>query len=360
MNILHIISAPASGGAEVYVKDLVENLADKGHNMHVAFLSSAADAGRDLDYESKFLSGLDSAGVQYFVIGNETRKKLWLGVKRITSYVKKHDIDLCHTHMAYGIAFSILLRVPVVYTHHNITQRWNKRVYKLFNKVVDEYIGISDICASALHSYTDRHVTTIHNAVSLDKFDGLTRVRVPKDCLSIAMIGRLNQQKDYFNIFKALSLLDQQVLEQITVSIAGEGKSEYKYEMINDLESKNLTQSVNLIGVTDDIPQFLYDADLFVMSSAWEGLPIALTEATISGLPCIVTDVGGCSEVIEKSNNGIVVEPKDAQALAEAITTMVTNKTQFEKYSQNALDNIDQYSIDTASSLHLILYRSLT
>jgi len=360
MNILHIISAPASGGAEVYVKDLVENLADKGHNMHVAFLSSAADAGRDLDYESKFLSDLDSAGVQYFVIGNKTRKKPWLGVKRITSYVKKHDIDLCHTHMAYGIAFSILLRVPVVYTHHNITQRWNKRVYKLFNKVVNEYIGISDICASALNDYTGRNVHTIHNAVNLDKFDGLTRVRAPKDCLSIAMIGRLNQQKDYFNMFKALSLLDKQVLEQITISIAGEGDVDYKNKLISDIAANNLTESVTLIGVTDNIPQFLYDADLFVMSSASEGLPIALTEAAISGLPCIVTDVGGCSEVIKKSDNGIVVKPKNAQALAEAITTMVTDKTQFEKYSQNALENIDQYSIDTASSLHLTLYRSLT
>ena len=54
MNILHVISSPASGGAEVYIKDLAKYLAHK-HNIHVAFLSSAADAGRNIEYEKKIL-----------------------------------------------------------------------------------------------------------------------------------------------------------------------------------------------------------------------------------------------------------------------------------------------------------------
>lgn len=48
MNILHIISSPASGGTEVYVKDLAINLSNQGHNLHVAFLSNASDIGRDI------------------------------------------------------------------------------------------------------------------------------------------------------------------------------------------------------------------------------------------------------------------------------------------------------------------------
>lgn len=55
MNILHVISAPASGGPEVYVKDLAKYLASKGHNLHVAFLSSAKDVGRNERYEESFI-----------------------------------------------------------------------------------------------------------------------------------------------------------------------------------------------------------------------------------------------------------------------------------------------------------------
>lgn len=64
MNILHIISALASGGAEVYVKDLAKYLSSQGHNLHVAFLSSEKDAGRDTKYEKYFLDDLKSTGVQ--------------------------------------------------------------------------------------------------------------------------------------------------------------------------------------------------------------------------------------------------------------------------------------------------------
>ncbi|WP_228278533.1 hypothetical protein [Acinetobacter indicus] len=79
MNILHIISAPASGGAEVYVKDLASCLACQGHNLHIAFLSNASDVGRNPVYEENFLNDLKSSGVNIYIIGNETRKKPWLG-----------------------------------------------------------------------------------------------------------------------------------------------------------------------------------------------------------------------------------------------------------------------------------------
>ncbi len=360
MNILHIVSAPASGGAEVYVKDLAKYLSLQ-HNVHIAFLSSAADAGRDLDYEKNYLEDLRFSGVKMYIIGNETRKNPWLGMMRLRRYVKDNNIEICHTHLAYGIVFSTLLKIPVVYTHHNITRRWGKYTYKVFNKLVDEYVGISEICATALEEYTGKKVSTIFNAVSLDKFKGYSRPRVfDKSCIiNIAMIGTLQPQKDYPNILEALTLLDQKVRDQISISIAGEGEKEYKAELMDNVKNNYLQDIVNFIGVTNDIPQFLYDADLFIMSSAWEGLPISLTEAAISGLPCIVTNVGGCSEVIVRSNNGLIIEPHDSQALANAITKVVTNKSTMEQWSRNAIENIEKYSIEKAVDSHISLYYSL-
>lgn len=359
MNILQIISAPASGGAEVYVKDLAKYLSSQGHNLHVAFLSSAHDAGRDTKYEEYFLNDLKSSGVQTYIIGNETRKKPWLGIIRLQKYIKKNGIEICHTHLAYGIIFSAFLDIPVIYTHHTIEPRWGKVTYTIFNRIVDKYVGISEKCALALTKYTGREIATIFNAVSEDKFKSLIRQRKLENIMNVSMVGRLVAEKDYFNILEALTLLDANTLRKVKLRIAGEGSSEYKKEILSFIDQKGLNKNVELLGVVNNIPKFLYESDVFVMSSSSEGLPIALIEATLSGLPSIVTDVGGCSEVIKKSKNGIVVPPNNPNALAGAIERLFTERKLLNTFSKNSLNNCSQYSIAHSAKLHLKLYERL-
>lgn len=359
MNILHFISSPASGGAEVYVKDLAEFLSKQGHNVHIIFLSSAADIGRNTEYEENFLNDLKNAGVKTYVIGNDTRKKPWLGMLRIKKYVLENKIDIYHTHLAFGIFFSTLISTPVVYTHHSMEPRWGKFLYQIFNKLVDEYVGISKKCAIALQSYTRRNINTIANAVSEEKFTGYKRVRIPDDIINISMVGRITLQKDYMNMLAALNLLDEKLKINLRVRIAGEGDPNYKIQLLDYINNTNLNSVVDFVGVKTNIPEFLNEADIFIMSSAWEGLPIALTEAAVSGLPCIVTNVGGCIEIIENSKNGIVVSPKNPQALADAIYKLASEPKLIEEYSKNAIKNSVQYSISKAAQLHLDLYSNM-
>lgn len=356
MNILHIVSAAASGGAEVYIKDLAKFLSKQGHTLHIAFLSTAADAGRDLVYEQNFLDDLKSFGVRTYVIGNETRRKPWIGITRLRKYVRANDIDICHTHIAYGIVFSVLLNIPVVYTHHTIKPRWGNLTYKLFNSLVDEYVGISEKCAIALREYTGREVTTISNAVSEDKFSGYVRKRTLEETVRIVMVGQLTIPKDYITMLQAITLMDSGLRKKIKVSIAGEGNAEYKNKLLEYVNKNSLNNVVEFVGVKTNIPKFLYEADVFLMSSSWEGLPIALIEAAVSGLPCIVTDVGGCSEVITNCKNGIFVSPKDPNKLADEIIRFITDDTLIEKFSTNAINNSCYYSIDKAAKLHIELY----
>ena len=359
MNILHIISSPASGGAEVYVKDLAKCLSSRGHNLHIAFLSNASDIGRDILYEDNFLSDLKLSGVNTYFIGNETRKKPWLGMLRIKKYISEHNIDICHTHLAFGILFTALSSVPVVYTHHSMEPRWGKFLYQIFNKLVNEYVGISKKCAQALQHYTMRNINTIPNAVSEEKFIGYKKVRKSKNVINIVMVSRITLQKDYMNMLTALNFLDEKLKSKLRVRVAGEGEPIYKGQLLDYISNNNLNSVVEFVGVKTNIPEFLNEADIFLMSSAWEGLPIALIEATVSGLPCIVTDVGGCAEVIENSKNGIVVSPGNPQALADAICRLVSEPMLIEEYSKNAIHNSSQYSISKAAQLHLDLYSKM-
>lgn len=359
MRILHIISAAASGGAEVYVKDLARFLSKQSHTIHIAFLSTAADAGRDVMYEEEFLRDLEFSGINVCVIGNEARRKPWLGIARVRRYIKKNSIDVCHSHLAYGVAFSCMSGVPVIYTHHTIAPHWGKLAYFFFNKIIDEYVAISDACANALRSYTGREVNIIANGVSLEKFTGYVRVRTLSDKVNVAMVGRIAAPKDYMNMLRALTLLKESVRARLKVCIAGEGDGRCKDELKDYIKKNGLGPVVEFVGVKQNVPSFLSEADLFLMSSSSEGLPISLIEATASGLPCIVTDVGGCAEVIEACSNGVLVPPKNPQALADAIYRFVSDESCMRQLSINAVNNSYKYSIDTAAKMHVELYESI-
>lgn len=360
MNILHIISAPASGGAEIYVKDLSKALSDRGHTLHVAFLEHAMDMGRDARYECLFLEDLNKSNIDTFFIGSKARKMPWLGIVKVRNYVIKNNIEICHVHLTYGAIFTLLLNIPVIYTQHSIKPRLNKALYPLFNKFVTQYVGISQLCSNSLHSYTGQKIITIHNGVSEKKFEGYIRKRaLPNDKITISMVGRLNEAKDYLTMLKSLLLLDQEILSRIKVLIAGEGDANYKNSLLKFIDENNLQNTVEFVGLERNVVKFLYNSDIFLMTSAWEGLPIALIEATMSGLPCIVTNVGGCAELIEKCNNGIIVPPSNPTAVARALAKLMENPEVFKTYSMNAIANSNYYSIDKAAEEHIRLYTYL-
>ncbi len=90
------------------------------------------------------------------------------------------------------------------------------------------------------------------------------------------------------------------------------------------IEDLRLEHYVCLLGQRDDIPGLMATADVFVLSSLWEGLPLVVLEAMVSGLPVVSTDIGGVPELVVENETGFLVPPKDPQLLAEAIEKMLT------------------------------------
>lgn len=82
-------------------------------------------------------------------------------------------------------------------------------------------------------------------------------------------------------------------------------------------------ESVRFLGTRGDVPTLMNAADVYVMSSSWEGLPLVLLEASASGLPIIATDVGGNAEIVTHEVSGLIVPPANAPALAQAVETVL-------------------------------------
>ena len=354
MKIMHVISSAASGGAEIYVKDLSKAMSEKGHNVFIVFLDRASESGRDAEFESTFLEELDQYGVEYGFLGQSCRKNPIKGILGLYKICYKFNPDILHSHLYYGAVFSSFQpSVQHVYTHHNIRLNAKPFLFKFLDVRTSAYIGICHACESLLETVTRKEVVRIDNGVDSTRIIP-KKEYAPHGTLNISSVGTLSVQKNHQLLFHAVSRL---VDHDFFLTIAGEGSQTDKLKEL--AKRLDITHKVKFIGNSNNVKQLLHDSDLFVMSSAWEGLPIVQIEATLTGLPVLVTDVGGCSEIVDCVGNGLVAKP-ELDDYSQKLKQLIENEALRLKFHRNALDNSSPYTVNNAVESHIELYGRMT
>jgi glycosyltransferase involved in cell wall biosynthesis len=168
-------------------------------------------------------------------------------------------------------------------------------------------------------------IKVIYNGIPVNQFYSspdnvrnfvLERLGLSPDRFIWLTVGRLETQKDYPTLFRALSKIVKQN-DQTSLLIVGEGSLRKDlYELARTL---SIEQNVHLLGYRRDVPDLMAAVDAFVLASSWEGLPNAVAEALASRKPVVVTSVGGLPEMVEDEISGIIVPPKNPDALAKAM-----------------------------------------
>ncbi|MGZ5280750.1 MAG: glycosyltransferase [Bacteroidia bacterium] len=130
-------------------------------------------------------------------------------------------------------------------------------------------------------------------------------------------VGNYRPQKDYENLFQAVSILTGDYIVLLAGNLFGETWPQ------NRVDELHISDRVKIVGKRDDLPVFYMAADALVMSSQWEGLPNVILEAMSYELPVISTNVGGVEDLIEDRVNGFLCKPKDPQGLAKAMNEMI-------------------------------------
>ena len=362
MRVLHILSSLCAGGAEVYIRDLSRQLVAQEHNVCIAYISSAASLERSIEFETAFIEQLEDSGISYFIIGHECRQRPLHGGMRLRKIVKNFNPDVIHSHLFYGLLFMefAFLHLPLVYTHHNRGLGKNWYLFPWFKRRVDQIVGISRDCTVALKKAGVNNVTTIYNCVNGDRLIAKNKCDYRTNQTVFLAVGRLAKQKNYKLLINAIYILLKRradLHERFILQIAGEGEQENELQML--ISKLELNSHIILLGNRQDIPDLLHSSDIFVMSSDWEGLPIALLEALMTGLPVVVTDVGGCRDVVEACVAGTIVPSGNALALADAIERMVTDENYRRECGTNALEKSQIFSISRAADEHLSMYSKL-
>ena len=122
----------------------------------------------------------------------------------------------------------------------------------------------------------------------------------------------------------------------------------------------DLENTVHFLGFNDDPAEFLANLDMFLMSSISEGFSIATIQAMAAGLPVIVTRSGGPEEIVSHQHTGLMIEPGDPRAIAEAIETFGTDLPLKEKLAENGRDHASMtFGIDTMLRSYEAIYADL-
>jgi glycosyltransferase involved in cell wall biosynthesis len=212
--------------------------------------------------------------------------------------------------------------------------------------------GVKKGKITTIHSGIDmKHFTTAVEASYLYKEFNLNKTH-PR----VGIIAALAPHKDHENFLQAATIV-KETLPTTKFLIVGEGK--LKGRITKRISELNLEDSVILTGFRKDVKEILSILDCFVLSSYEEGLGLSLLEAQAVGVPVVATRTGGIPEIIEDGVSGLLVPPRNPQALAKGIITLLSDKKLAARISERAKRDVEKFDFQRTIDETEKLYREL-
>jgi len=328
VRVLFLSTSMGMGGADQQLLSAAREMLARGHEVFVISLTPLGPMGLEARSLGIPTESLDMArGIP------DPR-----GLLRLARLVRAWRPDVLHSHMVHANlmarALRLLVPVPVlVSTIHNISEGGALLMagYRVTNGLVDHMTIISE--AAADRFVRDRIIprkllSVIPNGVNADEFrnvptgarESLRRSLGLDGEFAWLAVGRFEIAKDYPNMLHAFAKVREQEPRAVLL-LVGRGSLQADTESL--AAALDLESAVRFLGVRRDVPEILSAADGYLMSSAWEGMPMVLLEAAAAGLPIVTTAVGGNLEVVGDGESGFLVPPRDADALGEAMLRLM-------------------------------------
>lgn len=371
LSILLLGTQMATGGAQKVLLDQAHWFHAHGHlvtavffydreYLHDAWQRKSAFAiidlkafRKEMDVFSNFFSLLSGLG------------RLWKLIRSL-----KPDAIETFTHDANALAIPLawLLGVPIrIATHHGKIEgfsRWKEILHAwIVNHMANYVVTVSEQTRqiSLGEGICSGKVVMIPNGIIPVSVDNANRSSVRRasgfgdDDVLFLSVGRLVYQKAHEYLVSAMSIVVQDA-PNAKVGICGDGALRNDLEM--QIHSLRLEEHIRLFGMRDDVIKYLAAADVFVLPSRWEGLPIALLEAMSAGLPVIATRVEGVNEVVQDGIHGLLVPTESPDTLAKAILQLCRDPEMRHRMGSAAGKRVrDSYTTDRMCEQYLALMR---
>jgi len=324
IKILYLITGLKMGGAEMLLYRLLINLDRKKYEPVIVSITSIAEIGRKI--EKLKVKTLDLR-VKF--------KYDFFAFLKFIIFLKKEKPQILHSHLFHanllGRITGKICKVPIIIsTIHNVNfgGKLREKLLKYTDKFCNFTIVISQIVAKEMIEkkiVPKNKLKIICNGIDFKEFNlnknkvqkKINReLKIKKNQNILISVGRLTEQKGYFYMIETVRILNKKYSDLIWI-VLGDGEDKMKLE--KQIKIENLQKNILFLGIKENVVEYLFDSDIFIMPSLWEGLPLSLLEAMACGLPVIATNVGGIPEIVKDKISGFLVEPKNPTILAEKI-----------------------------------------
>lgn len=311
---------------------------------------------------------LNEAGIETYLFLSQKYNPLI--VKQIANLLKKKKINIVHTH---GYKANILCSIAakmnnakIVKTEHGKQEPskgmgYLKMSMNLFlDKIVTKYMCDSivfvskDIQKHFNGAYPHNKQYVIYNGIEpISIVNSKGAEEIDDKYFNIGIIGRISEVKGHLYLLKAMTMLNH--IDDLRLYIFGEGPLKKTCE--DYCNSNGIAGKVYFMGFKNNIYDYMSKLDLLVMPSLHEGLPYTILEAMSLKVPVIASDIGGLKEVIKNNEDGILVPPKDIEALTSVIEYLHQHKDIRENLTKNACNKVcSQFSIEYMTDKYLDIY----
>jgi glycosyltransferase involved in cell wall biosynthesis len=314
LKVLQIISGREINGALTYCKFLTEMLASRGHEVTI------------LCRENCWLEEVGVKGAR-FINSDMVRKPADVG--RIVNWIKHEGIDVAHTHMSRAHAFGVILKmtsgIPVVATAHN-------RSFQVHWRMNDFVIANSQATMDyqrRVNRVPDSNIEKVHCFTDLNRFEWVTpkhvrrvkrQLRVGEDDFLCGCVGEVIKRKGQVYLFQALKRIVAEVPNFKLIMLGRFCREEpYTQKLRSILLKDNILGTVKWLGLRENVQDFMTAFDLLAVPSIEEPLGLVAVESLAAGTPVVATRTGGLPEIVKDKEWGMLVPPRNPEALAEAI-----------------------------------------
>lgn len=363
LRVALLLESDGPGGAEVVVFQLGEELASRGH--HVLFVGPSTGIGWLGD---KFRSaGLPTAN---YVKRNPLDPR-W--VSDLATVFRTHQIEVVHAHefamAVYGTAAARRLGLPVVNTFHGaesmtralrrrIALRWaiprstaSRAVSTATKAQLDRDLGLSD-----------DQIGVVHNGIPVRQGNPAAVRRelgIKADELMLLAIGNLEHRKGHLVLLRALQRLQAAGLSMPWRVVIAGGRGGPTRPLLEAFASEHgFLDRLHILTYRNDIADLQAAADIFVMPSLWEGLPLAMLEAMLAGNAIVASETSGIPEAVTAGVEGLLVPPGDDAALASSLKELMTDPPLRASLGHAARNRgLSEFTIDVMADRYEALYR---
>jgi glycosyltransferase involved in cell wall biosynthesis len=373
VNLLYVITKLELGGAQTQLLNLIRHLDQAKFR---TFLFTAVDGG--LVNEAAAIPGLTLKKSKCLERPINPLNDL-LALIELYLFVKKNNIQIVHTHSSKaGILGRLAARSAGVRLILHTVHGWSFNDYqprlrrtffiwleRLTAQFTDKLVVVSDYDQQkGLDNRIGKEnkYILIRYGIDYSKFNLREKnirseLGIKAEDLLVGMVACFKPQKSPQDFIK-LAFLVRQSMPHIKFILVGDGALRPAIERL--IERLQLQQQVILTGWRSDIPRILSALDIFVLTSLWEGLPVAVLEAMASSKPVISTHTGGIGEVIIEGKSGFLVLPHDTNKLAQNLIVLLKDESLRTGIGKNARGALDyRFALATMAESHKNLYADL-